>query len=419
MATNVPTRPDRQRVAQQLASLPIFTSLPVDELVALAARGQVRSLPAACTVVQEGDRADALYVLLAGSARVSKRHADGGETQLAEQHAVSYFGELALLDGQPRSAWVVTTSPVELFVLPRADFLELLPRAPQVLAALVGKLSADVRQRSQDLFEEELRRRQVQTEMELARYRALGQMVAGVAHEVNTPLGIVSTAVSTVAQRIGAPTFQTLRGRDPELDETLDDLREATTLMERNIRRAHKLIQQFKQLAAGQLVDQKERLHLPEVAQEVGDLFKIEARKAQLSVAVRSTLASPDAGQWDGYRGLLAQVLMNLLTNVQRYAYPEGRGGAVEVLVSTAGEGFLVQVRDFGAGIPPEALDQVFSPFFTTGRGRGGTGLGLAIVHNIVTNGLKGTVEIASTLGDGTTVTIHLPRVVPDLPVRS
>ncbi len=146
MAADVPTRPDTQRVAQQLASVPLFASLPADQLVALAERGQVRSLPADCTVIQQGDSADALYVLLAGSARVYMSHADGGETHLAEQHAGSYFGELALLDGQPRSAWVVTISPVELFVLPRTDFLELLPQAPQALAALFTKLSEDVRQ---------------------------------------------------------------------------------------------------------------------------------------------------------------------------------------------------------------------------------------------------------------------------------
>jgi signal transduction histidine kinase len=405
-------------VAQQLASIPLFASLPADQLAALAERGEVRTLPPDSTVVQQDDDADALYVLLEGSARVYMRHADGGETQLGEQQAGSYFGELALLDGQPRSAWVVTTSPVELFVLPRADFLELLPRAPRALEALVAKLSEGVRQKSQELFEEELRRRRLQSEMELARYRALGQMVAGVAHEVNTPLGIVSTAVSMVVQRIGSPAIQALRGRDAELDETLEDLREATSLAERNIQRAHRLIQNFKKLAAGQLADRKEKLLLPEVVQEVVDLFKIEARKAQLSVEVRSTLASPEAGQWEGYRGLLTQVLMNLLTNVQRYAYPDGQGGAVEVLVSTAGEGFVVQVRDFGAGIPRESLDQVFSPFFTTGRGQGGTGLGLAIVQNIVVNGLKGKVEIASTPGKETTVTVRLPRVVPDLPVE-
>jgi signal transduction histidine kinase len=405
-------------LVEQLAAIPLFASLPADELVALAERGQVRSLASDCTIVQQGDDADALYVLLAGSARVSMRHADGSETHLGEQQAGSYFGELALLDGQPRSAWVVTSSPVELFVLPRADFLELLPRAPHALAALVAKLSEGVRQASQQLFEEELRQRQVQSEMELARYRALGQMVAGVAHEVNTPLGIVSTATSMVAQRIDSPTFRALRGRDSGLDETLDDLLEVTSLMVRNIQRAHTLIQEFKKLAVGQLVDRKETLLLPEVVQEVVDLFNIEARKAQLSVEVHSTLASPEAGEWEGYRGLLTQVLMNLLTNVQRYAYPDGKGGAVEVLIGNAdaGEDFVLQVRDFGAGISSEALDQVFSPFFTTGRSRGGTGLGLAIVHNIVVNGLKGKVDIASTPGSGTTVNVYLPRVVPELP---
>jgi signal transduction histidine kinase len=404
-------------VAGRLAGIPLFANLSPDELVRLAERGEVRSLPPESVVVREGDSADALFVLLAGSARVFKRHPDGGETHLGEQRPGSYFGELALLDDQPRSAWVVTTSPVDFFVLPREDFLELLARTPRALAALVAKLSDDVRSRSEDLFEEELRRRQLHTEMELARYRALGQMVAGVAHEVNTPLGIVNTAVSMVVQRVRSPAFEALRGNRPELDETLDDIREATSLIERNIQRAHKLIQEFKKLAAGQLVDQKEMLLITEVVQEVVDLFKIEARKAQLSVEVRSSLTDPEAGVWEGYRGLLTQVLMNLLTNVQRYAYPEGHGGAVEVLVSSADEGFVIHVRDFGVGIAADALDQVFSPFFTTGRGRGGTGLGLAIVQNIVVNGLKGKVDIESTPGSGTTVAVQLPRVVPDLPV--
>src|SRR5579872_2835660 len=129
MAANVPARPEAHRMAEQLATVALFAGLPAGELVALAERGQRRSVAPGATVIQQGADADALYVMLAGSARVYMRHPDGSETQLAEQHAGSYFGELALLDGQPRSAWVVSTSPVELFVLPRTDFLELLPRA--------------------------------------------------------------------------------------------------------------------------------------------------------------------------------------------------------------------------------------------------------------------------------------------------
>jgi C4-dicarboxylate-specific signal transduction histidine kinase len=109
------------------------------------------------------------------------------------------------------------------------------------------------------------------------------------------------------------------------------------------------------------------------------------------------------------------QVLTNLLGSVQRYAYPDGRGRAVEVLVSTVGDGFMVHVRVVGAGSPLEALDQMCSPVCTSGRGRGGTGLG--IVQNIVVSGFSGKPEITSTPGNGTTVTVHLPRVAPDLPV--
>src|SRR5438045_9477263 len=108
MAAGVPAQPDIQRVADELSRISLFASLPSDQLVALAQRGQVRSLPAESTVIRQGDEADGLYVLLAGSARVYMRHADDGETHLAEQQAGSYFGELALLDGRPRSASVLT-----------------------------------------------------------------------------------------------------------------------------------------------------------------------------------------------------------------------------------------------------------------------------------------------------------------------
>src|SRR6188508_59020 len=101
MSADVPSRPDGERVAEQLARIPLFASLPADQLASLAERGHVQSLPAEATVVEQGADADALYVLLEGSARISIRRADGEETQLAEQSAGTYFGELALLDGQP------------------------------------------------------------------------------------------------------------------------------------------------------------------------------------------------------------------------------------------------------------------------------------------------------------------------------
>ncbi|MBK7120451.1 MAG: ATP-binding protein [Comamonadaceae bacterium] len=110
-------------------------------------------------------------------------------------------------------------------------------------------------------------------------------------------------------------------------------------------------------------------------------------------------------------------MLLNLLSNAQRYAYPIGAGGRVEVELSAdppgTTDGYRITVRDFGQGIPPENLPRIFEPFFTTGRGQGGSGLGMSIVHTIVTAHMKGAIAITSTLGEGTTVVMHLPRTVP------
>jgi signal transduction histidine kinase len=124
----------------------------------------------------------------------------------------------------------------------------------------------------------------------------------------------------------------------------------------------------------------------------------------------------PDAAAWLGYRGYLTHVLFNLLTNVVRYAYPDGAGGAVEIVIAADHGGkeeqFVLTVRDFGRGIAPSDLPRVFEPFFTTGRARGGTGLGLAIVHGIVTSGLQGMIDLGSEPGHGTTVTLRFPRAI-------
>jgi anti-sigma regulatory factor (Ser/Thr protein kinase) len=122
---------------------------------------------------------------------------------------------------------------------------------------------------------------------------------------------------------------------------------------------------------------------------------------------------SPAARAWVGYRVCLSQVVLNLLTNIQRYAYPEGAGGDVEIIVAADGPQlspyFVVSVRDFGRSIQAADLSRVFEPFFTTGRQKGGTGLGLAIVRNLVADGLQGSVELTSRPDEGTVVTLRLP----------
>src|SRR5262249_9337854 len=132
-------------------------------------------------------------------------------------------------------------------------------------------------------------------------------------------------------------------------------------------------------------------------------------------IVVNNQLAVVDQ-EWQGYPGYLTQIILNLLTNIERYAYPNKEGGKVEIILSTQNEKqeFNLIVRDFGCGIAEADQPKLFEAFFTTGRSKGGTGLGLAIVHTLVM-AMKGKIEINSQLGQGTTVKLIVPRNVPEL----
>jgi signal transduction histidine kinase len=122
---------------------------------------------------------------------------------------------------------------------------------------------------------------------------------------------------------------------------------------------------------------------------------------------------------WDGFPGLFSRVLLNLLTNVDRYAYPGDEPGRVEITLTRnrppqGPVGFQLSVKDFGQGISESDLPHIFDPFFTTGRDKGGTGLGLAMVHNLVTQGFNGNVRAISRRGKGTTIELSFPERAPD-----
>jgi signal transduction histidine kinase len=255
----------------------------------------------------------------------------------------------------------------------------------------------------------------VRAESENARHRSVAQMVAGVAHEINTPLGVINTAASLLTRWLAEPVMVSL-AKTADGQMIAEDLAEAAGLITRNAHRAHKLVQDFKKVSVNQITDVRERTSLAETIEETVNLFRATARQYPMQVLFTNTLAQP-RGEWTGYPGSLSQVLLNLLSNAQRYAYPEGVGGRVEIELSAdppgMPDGYHITVRDFGQGIPPENLPRIFEPFFTTGRGQGGSGLGMSIVHTIVTAHMKGAIAITSTLGEGTTVVMHLPRTVP------
>ncbi len=408
---------DEIPIRAALPAIPLFSDIAGELLRTVADAGMAVPFAAGQIVFREGDPGDSLYIVLTGELRSYKQLEDGTVVELPRAGPGDSFGELSLLDGGARSSSVQTLTPCQLFVLSRDAFLAALPGSPKLLSTVLANLVEHVRTSTEHLLRDELERRAIRAEMELEKYRALAQMVAGVAHEINTPLGIVNTAASIVKQRTRSESLARAAA-DPAAGGDLDDIREAVDLMTANVQRAHKLIRDFKQLSVSQITDTRETLSVVELVDDVVGLFKINARQAGLEIHVRNDLPDRAAASWTGYRGFLTQILLNLLTNVERYAYPEGTGGPVEILVaedlSRQEAHFTVTVRDFGCGMAPEQAARVFEPFYTTGRGRGATGLGMAIVHNLVTSALKGSIEVTSEPGRGTAVAVSVPKTIPD-----
>jgi len=250
---------------------------------------------------------------------------------------------------------------------------------------------------------------------ELDRHRTLSQMVAGVAHELNTPLGIANTAADIIVKRIASPAVRERLDGDAATRLVGEDIREAAGLLARNLTRAHRLVEQFKKVSVGQLTDDPATVVLQQVIDDTVALYAISARDARLRIAVRNTLSDP-AREWTGCAGHVTQILLNFLTNCARYAYAAGEGGPVEIVLAEdrtkQPEQFVLTVRDHGRGMSEEDRARVFEPFFTTGRGAGGSGLGMAIVHNLVTASLRGRVDVESVLGSGSAFHVVFPQVV-------
>jgi signal transduction histidine kinase len=392
--------------------LPLFSDLAAEDVQALVQAGRILAVGAGEVVFREGDPGDTLYVILSGAVRVSHSNEQGQEVGLATLQAGDTFGELALIDGEPRSARVSTLAPCQFFLLGRDDFLRLLSQSPRMLTGFLVGLSTKIRQANAQFFELVLQKERLRAQTEIERHRSIAQMVAGVAHELNTPIGIANQAASLFTERLTPANIAAL-ARDESAKALCDDLVEAASLIQANLARADRLITSFKHLSVRQLTDTKETVDLCQLIAEIVGLYKLKARQSKLQVEITNQLGTASA-EWVGYPGYFSQILLNLLTNIERYAYPEGMGGKVDIVVtrdSDAGKAphFAVLVRDFGCGIPHQDQSKLFEPFFTTGRARGGTGLGLAIVHNLITSALEGTIRIASEPGQGTAVVMSFP----------
>lgn len=242
---------------------------------------------------------------------------------------------------------------------------------------------------------------------------ALGTLVAGVAHELNTPIGNSLVIATTMAEHAESLEQDIAAGlRRSRLVSYLARAREASEILVRNLHRAAKLVASFKQLAVDRTSSQRRIFLLNELLDELILPLRISLRERPIAVEL---LTIPGLAM-DSYPGPLSQVLSNLFENCLVHAFEPGASGRIRVSMAANGDDeVLVAVADTGQGIAPEVAERVYDPFYTTRLGSGGSGLGLHVAHNIVTGILGGHIDLHSVPGSGTTFTLTLPRVAPAL----
>lgn len=283
---------------------------------------------------------------------------------------------------------------------------ELYNELEQKIEARTKALSLKNAELSQTLHS--LRKMQKQL-VESEKLASLGQLVAGIAHEINTPVGIGVTAASTLAQQ--TETLQTMYQdgsmKRSDLDSYVNSAGAISKLMLSNMERAATLIQSFKDVAIDQTSEERRSFGLKSYIEDVLLNLSPTLRRAERQV----TLDCADDIEVDSYPGALAQILTNFVMNALLHAFDEGAPGAMAIAVRAPdADSVELSFSDTGKGIPEKNLTQIFDPFFTTMRGRGGSGLGLNIVHNLVTGSLQGQISVYSKIGEGTTFTIGFPR---------
>jgi len=242
------------------------------------------------------------------------------------------------------------------------------------------------------------------------RLAALGGLVAGVAHEVNNPIGISLTVASSFARRTEAFEAELKSGnglRRSQLDEFVRTSRDAAQQLVGNLHRAGELIQSFKQVAVDRSHAERRPFNLGEATDQIIASLRPALKKAAIALSVEV----PENLVIDGYPGSYGQILTNLFLNAANHAFPDGRSGTITVSARPRGNDDVELIfADNGVGMTPDVQRQAFDPFFTTRRNEGGTGLGLHIVYNLVTQQLGGRMMLDSRPGQGTTFRIIMPK---------
>ncbi|MCB1909854.1 MAG: PAS-domain containing protein [Rhodocyclaceae bacterium] len=242
---------------------------------------------------------------------------------------------------------------------------------------------------------------------------SLGGLVAGIAHELNTPLGNATTVASALRERVVRFGDDAASGRmrRSTLKEFVSGCDEATVLLERNVNRAARQVAHFKQVAVDQASERRRRFDLRTTIEEVVSALSPQLRHSRHAVRIEI-----DEGiELDSFPGPLEQIVTNLVENALIHGFDGDDAGVIRIVAANdGGPTVAIEICDDGRGMTREVRDRAFDPFYTTRLGKGGSGLGLYIVFNLVTSVLGGSITLTSEPGHGTCFHVDMPRVAPE-----
>src|SRR5450830_1975995 len=349
----------------------------------------------------------ARYAALAGAGEIDE--------SLGSEDIASWMGAPMLL-GEQAYGVIIVQSYDNSVLYTQADLDILAFMASHVAVALARMQSDRAIHRAKASLEEknaaqnsELTRLK-EAHSELVRQEklaSLGRLVAGVAHEINTPLGICVTATSHLVQELKL-TREDLDGGQLDEDglrQFFDIIDQTLRIMTTNTQRAAALVRSFKQVAVDQSSDNIRSFRLKNYLDEVLLSLQPKLKGKPVKVAVQ---CEPDINM-ESFPGAVSQIVTNMVVNSLVHGFVEGEPGKIRISVRTAGEMLELDYSDDGMGMDNATLGQLFDPFFTTKRGSGGSGLGAHILYNLVTGPLGGTVKVVSAPGMGLHYKIRFP----------
>ena len=334
-----------------------------------------------------------------------------GNTDIA-----SWMGAPMLVHEQPYGVLIVQSYDPSI-VYTKAD-LDLLAFMASHVAVALARMQADRRMRktkealeAQNAALNEALHRLQEAQSELVRQEklaSLGRLVAGVAHEINTPLGICVTATSHLVQELKLTREELAAGEMTEdsLNSFFEIIDQSLRIMTTNTQRAANLVRSFKQVAVDQSSDDIRNFNLGAYLNEV--LLSLQPKFKGRKVAVEVDCARDLV--LDSFPGAVSQILTNMVMNSLVHGFEHEQPGRIAIRAALEDEQVVFEYADDGAGMDKETLDKLFDPFFTTKRGTGGSGLGAHILYNLVTGPLGGSVRVESAPGEGLKYFLRFPR---------